>query len=149
MQVPQCVTALQGCCYTRVQWRTEWGALWSLGGLNCFQHDHREENADLCLERVSELGHEGEKDAAGQGKGLWNGGGAVLQQTEAQILLDGRAELLACSEHLSTVLEQYHQQLKGQNLHEPTSHGIAFTYNARLLLLLLCIRCELTRLHSF
>ncbi len=36
-----------------------------LGSLNGLQHDHGEEDANLCLEGVPELGHEGEKDAAG------------------------------------------------------------------------------------
>lgn len=127
MQVQQCAVALYDCGYAEARQLTKWGALRSLRSLNCFQHDHWEENADFCLERVPEFGHQGEEDAAGQGKCLGYGGRAVLQQTEAQILFDSRAELLACSEHLSTVFKQYHQQLKGQNLREAINHGIAFT----------------------
>lgn len=74
--------------WSNLQQLTKWSALWNLGGFNGFQHDHGEEDTNLCLERVPELGHQGEKDAAGQGKGLWDGGCAVLQQTETQILLD-------------------------------------------------------------
>ena len=113
---------------TVFQQLTKRSALRNLRRFNCFQHDHGKENANLCLERVPELGHQSEEDAAGQGKGLWDGGCAVLQQTEAQVLLDSRAELLTRSEHFATVLKQYHQQLKGQDLHQDaTNHSITFT----------------------
>ena len=68
---------------------TKWGACRDLGCFNGFQHDHGEEDTDFCFEGVPELSHEGEEDAAGQGKGLWNGGAAILQQAQAQVLLDG------------------------------------------------------------
>lgn len=132
MQVLQCAVALRGWYYTQVQQRTKWSALWSLRCFDCFQHDHWEEHANLCLEGMSEFGHQGEKDAAGKGKSLGNGGGAILQQTEAQVLLDSGAELLACSEHFSAVLKQDHQQLKGQNLHEATSHDMTLTHSTVL-----------------
>ena len=71
------------------QVHTKWGASRGLWGLNGFEHDHGEEDANLCLQRMPELGHEGKEDTAGEGKSLWDGGCAVLQQAEAQVLLDG------------------------------------------------------------
>ena len=95
-----------------VQVLTKRSASRNLGSLNGLQHDHGKEDANLCLEGVPELGHEGEEDAAGQGKGLGNGGGAVLQQAQAQVLLDGGAELLTSAEHFTTIFQQDHQQLE-------------------------------------
>ena len=68
---------------------TKWSSSWGLWRLNGFEHDHGEEDANFCLQRMPEFGHEGEEDAAGEGKSLWDGRGAVLQQAEAQVLLDG------------------------------------------------------------
>ena len=62
--------------------------------LNGAQEDHREEDAHFRLERVAELGQQRVEDRAGQRLGGRDGAGRVLQQRQAQVLLDGARELL-------------------------------------------------------
>mmetsp|Transcript_7198 Transcript_7198/g.21190 ORF Transcript_7198/g.21190 Transcript_7198/m.21190 type:complete len:341 (-) Transcript_7198:2030-3052(-) len=68
------------------------------------QQDHGEEHANLRLQGVPELADEGQEDAAAQPQRVRVGRGAVLEQAQAQVVLDAVCELLAGGEHAPAVL---------------------------------------------
>lgn len=72
--------------------------------------------ADLGLEGVAELGDERQEDGAAEAQRVRVGRRAVLQQAEAQVVLDAVGELLAGRKHAAAVLQQHLQQLERQHL---------------------------------
>lgn len=67
---------------------------------------------------LAEFDEQGEEDGAGEGLGLGDVAGYVLQQAEAEVLLDGRHEAVGVAEHGAAVLQQDLQQLQGQQLQD-------------------------------
>ena len=91
--------------------------------LNDSQQDHGEEHADLGLERVAEFGDEREEDGAGERLRLGDAAGHILQQAQAQVLLDGGHKLVQVTEHWAAILQQNFHQLQRQHLRQPTCHS--------------------------
>ena len=71
---------------------------------------------NLSLQVLAELGHEGEEDGAAEAQRGGHRRLAVLQQAEAQVLLDGANKALGGAELRPAVLQQDLQQLQGQHL---------------------------------
>ena len=113
-----------GCGGEYQGWLTCWGGGCVGGwGLDCLEQDHGEEDAHFRLEGVPELDQQGVEDGAGQRLGGRDVAGRVLEQGEAEVLLDGPRELLGALEGLPAVLQQHLQQLQRQHLRSQTASG--------------------------